>query len=119
MNNAKTQDANAIDLRTTVGEWLEIAMCEGEEDVYEGKRRDTRYTWNCQMELLVDDEILYVVSRDISQAGIGLVSKKRLCLNALVHIRHQETDPWVPAYVTHVTDTIGAQKVGIELSFDI
>jgi hypothetical protein len=106
------------DARRIVQSWLKEARCFGERDSYEAKRGHPRYTWNRTMELQVEDTMVYVRSRDICETGIGLVCRGVFKEGAAVRIRRNEDDPWVPARVAHVTQTLGAYKVGVELQFE-
>ena len=70
------------------------------------------------MELLVDDELVYVQSSDVGEGGIGLVTKLQLPRNKSVFLRRDESEPWVRCHVVHTTATVGSYKVGVELAFD-
>jgi hypothetical protein len=109
---------DTTDARRIVQSWLNEARCFGEKDSYEAKRGHPRYTWNRTMELQVDRTMVYVRSRDICETGIGLVCRCVFPEGVPVHIRRNEGDPWVPARVAHVTQTLGAYKVGVELRFE-
>jgi hypothetical protein len=71
------------------------------------------------MELLVDEHIHYVYSRDISEAGIGLLCKFRMVAGDVAYVRGEEGEPWIRCRVAHATPTVGAFKVGAELVFDL
>ena len=101
----------------TVRQWLEEAVLEGDRDPFAGKRHGVRYTWNRRMELLMDAEILYVCARDISEKGIGLLSRQCLPLYEIVHLRRDDQDPWIPGRVAHVTQSVGFHKVGAQVEF--
>jgi hypothetical protein len=94
-------------------------MREGEKDPYRSKRGHPRYVWHRTVELLVDSAVVYGRSRDICEAGIGLVCKKRLQEHQRVYIRCDENDPWVPTRVAQVTQSIGEFKAGMELTFEV
>jgi hypothetical protein len=104
--------------REIVREWLETAEQSGQLDSYEAKRGETRCSWPQPLELLVDGEVVYVQARDVSEGGIGLVAKRDLHLDQHVQVRRGPSEPWVKCRVAHVTRTIGAFKVGVELTFD-
>lgn len=107
------------DARSAVRRWLEIAMSEGEKDPYGSKRGHPRYVWYRTVELLVDGVVLYARSRDICETGIGLVCKKRLQEHQKVYVRCDDGDPWVPGRVAQVTQSVGAFKAGVELTFEV
>jgi hypothetical protein len=109
---------DTISPQAVVRQWLESAMNKGEKDTYHSKRRRTRYAWNQPMELMINDKIHYVKSRDIGEGGIGLACRQRLQEGDEVYIRRDERDPWVHGRVTHATETIGAFKTGFELKFE-
>lgn len=106
-------------VRETVQSWMDAALEGGaEQDTYGSRRDNLRTDWYCQMEVLVGDEIIYANARNISGTGIGLILKKPLDAYQEIFVRRDENDPWVPCRVRHVTETIGAAKVGVELSFE-
>ena len=111
-------EGDTLNPRQVVDLWLDSAHAVGQLDTYEAKRRDARCSWRQPMELRIGDEINYVQCRDISAGGIGLTSKCVLERDQEVHIRRGEHEPWIRCHVTHVTRTIGAFKVGVELVFD-
>jgi hypothetical protein len=111
-------DTETAQARETILNWMKEARFFGEKDEDVTKRANPRYTWKRPMELLVDDRIFYVYSRDISEDGIGLTCRRRLGEGAQVRVRRDSNDSWVPARVAHCTDTVGAFKVGVELTFD-
>jgi len=104
--------------RDIVRQWLETAEQGGQLDSYEAKRGEVRCSWPQPLELLVDGEVVYVQARDVSEKGIGLVAKRDLQLDESVQVRRGPSEPWVKCRVAHVTRTIGAFKIGVELSFD-
>lgn len=106
-------------VRETVQAWItEAQECDSDQDAYGSRRDNIRTDWYCQMELLVGDQIVYANARNISGTGIGLICKKPLDAYQEIFVRRDENDPWVPCRVRHVTETIGAAKVGVELSFE-
>jgi hypothetical protein len=111
-------DIKTPDVREIVENWLEEARLFGEPDNHDIKRSCRRYAWHRPMELRAGKRIYYVYSRDISEEGIGLVCRDRLTDATQVELRRDENDPWVPARVAHCTQTVGAYKVGIELTFE-
>jgi len=111
-------ERNTLSPREVVDRWIEDAEGIGEVDTYEAKRQQARCSWQQPMELLVDNEIVYVQCRDICPSGVGLVGKRNLNLDQIVHVRRDESDPWVRCRVAHVTRTIGAFRIGIELAFE-
>ena len=104
----------AIDI---VRQWVREAQLVGDGDCFAGKRGQPRYPWQRPMELLIGGEVLYVQSRDISIDGLGLFCRRNLPQHDIVQIRRDENDPWVPARVAHVTQTVGGSKVGLDLDF--
>ena len=115
--------ADGQEYKETVRRWLKEAEESGETSTYEAKRSSSRYSWNCAMELMVGDDglnndIMYVYTRDISATGVGLTCRQNLPGGTRVVIRRHRTEPWIPARVTHSTESIGAHKVGIEIQFD-
>ena len=111
-------DTETAQARETTLNWMKEARLFGEKDEDVTKRANPRYTWKRPIELLVDDRIFYVYSRDISEDGIGLTCRHRLGEGTYVRVRRDSNDSWVPARVAHCTDTVGAFKVGVELMFD-
>ncbi len=110
--------ANTSEVREVVANWLQEAKLFGEPSSHDIKRSRRRYAWHRPMELRAGKRICYVYSRDISEDGIGVVCRNRLGETTRVELRRDENDPWVPARVAHCTQTVGAYKVGIELSFE-
>ena len=105
--------------RQVVDGWIEDAASQGEFDTYNAKRNQARCSWHQPMELLIDNEIVYVQCRDISNTGVGLVTKRNLNMDQTVHVRRDERDPWIQCRVAHVTRSVGAFRIGTELAFDI
>lgn len=111
-------DSTTLSPQETVRSWLESAEEGGQLDSYEAKRGQVRCSWPQPLEMLIDGELVYVQSRDICEGGIGLVAKRELSLDQKVQVRRGPSEPWVNCRVAHVTRTIGAFKVGVELAFD-
>ncbi|HRX85361.1 MAG TPA: PilZ domain-containing protein [Phycisphaerae bacterium] len=111
-------ESDTLSPRQVVQQWLDSAMREGQLDAYEAKRSAARCSWQYPLELLVGDELVYVQCRDICAGGIGLVCKRNLTPDEPVYIRRSENEPWVKCRVAHVTRSIGAFKIGVELTFD-
>jgi hypothetical protein len=112
-------DMNVDEARSVIAKWLSDAQSAGASDVYESKRHHMRFTWDRPLELMAHEQLHYVYSRDISDAGIGLLCKFHLDAGEVVYVRSSEEDPWVRCRVAHATPTIGAYKVGVELIFDL
>ena len=115
--------ADDQEYKETVRRWLKEAEESGETSTYEAKRSSSRYSWNCAMELVVDgdglnDDIMYVYTRDVSAKGVGLTCRQNLPDGTRVVIRRARTEPWIPARIAHSTESVGTHKIGIELQFD-
>jgi hypothetical protein len=107
-------------VRETVQSWIDMAVQAGsEQDTYNSRRGNLRTDWYYPLELLVGDKVYYANARDISETGIGLVCRQSLDVETDIFVRRDENDPWVPCRVRHVTETIGASKVGVEVSFEL
>lgn len=102
----------------TVAEWLACAKSTQRAEPQPSKRSEVRYPWNMPMEMLASEHVHYVHCRDISSRGIGLICRIALCVDQRVYLRRDEQDPWVPCRVAHCTETVGANRVGVELHFD-
>jgi hypothetical protein len=105
--------------RRIIDAWVSEAREDGKSDVYGSKRKVARYTWDRPLEMLVGEQINYVYARDISSNGLGLVCKFRPRPQEVVHIRSSDAEPWIRCRVAHVTQTVGAYKIGVELRFDV
>ncbi|MCP4590462.1 MAG: PilZ domain-containing protein [bacterium] len=111
-------DPATADARALVAEWLEAAKACGEADSYPGKRRHVRWVWDQPLQIQTAEGVHYVRSRDVSETGIGLVCRLDLPSRMAVRIRRDESEPWVRARVTHSTQTVGAFKTGVDLTFE-
>lgn len=105
--------------RAVILSWVDEAQSEGKTDAYRSKRALPRHTWDRPLEMLIEDKVEYVYARDINSKGVGLVCKTRLQPQGVVHIRSNDAEPWVRCRVVHVTQTVGAYKVGVELRFEL
>jgi hypothetical protein len=112
-------EGDTLTPRQVIQNWLDAATCNGQLDNYEAKRQEARCSWQQPLELRIGDEIAYVQCRDICAGGIGLVAKRPLRLDQEVFVRSGEDEPWIKCRVAHVTRTVGAFKVGVELTFDL
>jgi len=111
-------DHDTASPRQVVQHWLDTAVRDGHIDSYEAKRTAARCSWHQPMELRIGDETTYVQCRDVSPNGVGLVARRNLDLDQQVFIRQGDHEPWVKCRVAHVTRSVGAYKVGVELAFD-
>ena len=105
--------------RETIRKWNEMAQAAQGHSPDEFRRDQPRTDWVVPMELNVDGDVLYVRSRDISSEGLGLTCRAKLAEGKLVQVRQDQSEPWVPARIVHVTQTVGGHKVGVTLKFEV
>ena len=105
--------------RETIRKWNELAEAAQGKSPDEFRRDQPRTDWVVPMELNVEGDVLYVRSRDISAEGLGLICRAKFSEGKLVQVRQDQSEPWVPARVVHVTQTIGGHKVGVTLKFEV
>lgn len=96
--------------------WLHAAADDETLDVYSGKRRVRRWSWNNSMEMRLDGQTHFVYAEDLSPLSIGIVSRVAMKPNQQIELRRDESEDWVHATVKQVIETVGGYRVG--LSFD-
>ena len=104
---------------TTVRQWLVNARLRGEEDVYAGKRRRPRVTWQVPVTVEILDGVRanqsdYATSKDVSAGGMGLRCRRAIEARTLVRVVTDEDGRFVHARVMHCTETIGGFFIGVE-----
>jgi hypothetical protein len=111
--------AQRVDQKAVIADWLGQARKEGQEDTFAGKRRWPRVTWQVPVVLEINTgrgrtQTCYATSRDVSEGGLGLRTRQRVPVMALVRVTAGDDDRSVLGRVAHCTDTLGGFLVGIE-----
>jgi hypothetical protein len=106
-------DDQGIAKLMTISLWLESARGHCREEPAPSKRHCARYRWDTALELRVGKKIHYVLGRNISTCGIGVLSRAGVTPGRTVELRRTPEDPWVGCRVMHNTQSVGAYRVGL------
>lgn len=113
-----TQTSQQIDLALCTVERLVSRAAEGETDHYAGKRRSTRVSDGLQLEFTeaLDQTPVPVTMHNISTTGCAFWIKRKLNIHSDCFVREftpNNSELWIPGYVTHCTQGIRGYLVGI------
>ena len=97
--------------------WLRQARDAGESDSYTGKRRETRLTWQAQLEVRAASagggtETHIASACDISTEGIGFLCRRKFELYSKIEITAPGEAVGLLAVVKQCTRTVNAYLVG-------
>ncbi len=104
--------------RETVKLWIEDAAKLGDVDSYSAKRTHKRYACHWEVEMKLGPAVHRVIVRDVSDAGVGIISPVEVGAGRSVSIRRHADESWVEARIMHATQTIGRFKLGAIIQFD-
>jgi hypothetical protein len=114
--------ANAACEESPVEILLKMAVENGEEDVFSGKRSTPRYNFGVPLDVSLDPDTSSdswpVVMHNVSGSGVAFWSRRALQMHAPIFVRYHidgEASPWLRAKVVHVTVGIRGHLVGIRL----
>ncbi len=101
---------------------IRVALHDGYEDVYAGKRHDTRYATGLRLEASLGEPnplaALPVTMHNVSGAGMAFWIKREIDPGVNIYIREfsDEADAvWIGTHVTHCTSGIRGFLIGTQL----
>jgi hypothetical protein len=105
------------DVRETVNKWIQEASSGGDPDVYSAKRGELRHSCNWQVKMRYKGLVHDIILRDVSDNGLGLVTRYEVGSGETVELRRRPEEPWVRARVMHATGTVGKYKLGALIQY--
>lgn len=124
MINAESQSPKSQ--RDEMVRLIRVALHEGYEDVYAGKRHDTRYSTGLRLEASLGEPdpsaVLPVTMHNVSGTGMAFWVRREIDPGASLYIREfsDDTDSiWIGMQVTHCTSGIRGFLIGTQLHYPL
>lgn len=98
--------------REQINQWVQEAAAGGEADSYAAKRGEVRFDCRWDMEMRLRGLIHKVITRDVSDNGVGVISEQEVKEGETIELRRNSDEAWVRVRVMHTTQTVGRFKLG-------
>ena len=89
-------------------------------DAPEYKRSSARRKVQIPIDIELDGKVCRSVAetRDVTPTSMGILTSLELQDRQRIRVRRDQDSPWSEAVVVHCVGTVGAYKVGLEMSED-